>query len=70
MFAWSSDCEQAFRRLKVALKSAPILAFPHIKGEIIPSDTGLRAVLSQELEKNYCVTQWELLAIVFSLKNF
>ena len=50
VFAWSSDCEQAFR-------SAPILAFPHAKGEIIPSDTGLGAVLSQELRDTVGATR-------------
>ena len=51
-FQWTEECEVAFRRIKTALISAPILAFPHAEGNLVldtdASDTGLGAVLSQE----------------------
>ena len=50
-FQWSRDCEQAFRTLKIALCSQPILAFPASEGKYIvdtdASNTGLGAVLSK-----------------------
>ena len=50
-FRWTSECEDAFRRLKTLLTTAPILAFPTVDGLFIldtdASNTGLGAVLSQ-----------------------
>ena len=50
-FRWTSECDDAFRRLKTLLTTAPILAFPTVDGLFIldtdASNTGLGAVLSQ-----------------------
>ena len=50
-FRWTSECEDAFRRLKALLTTAPILAFPNTDGLFIldtdASNTGLGVVLSQ-----------------------
>ena len=50
-FQWSIECDQAFRTLKIALRSQPILAFPASVGKYIvdtdTSNTGLGPVLSQ-----------------------
>ena len=50
-FRWTSECEDAFRRLKALLTTAPILAFPTTDGLFIldtdASNTGLGVVLSQ-----------------------
>ena len=50
-FRWTSECEDAFRRLKTLLTTAPILAFPAVDGLFIldtdANNTGLGAVLSQ-----------------------
>ena len=50
-FRWTSECEDAFRRLKALLTTAPILAFPTVDGLFVldtdASNTGLGAVLSQ-----------------------
>ena len=50
-FRWTSECEDAFRRLKALLTTAPILAFPTTDGLFIldrdASSTGLCVVLSQ-----------------------
>ena len=50
-FSWDSDSDEAFRRLKKALTSAPILSYPLGNGNFIldtdASNVGLGAVLSQ-----------------------
>ena len=50
-FQWTSECEDAFCRLKTLLTTAPILAFPTVDGLFIldtdVSNTGLGAVLPQ-----------------------
>ena len=50
-FRWTSECEDAFRRLKALLTTAPILAFPTTDGLFIldtdASNIGLGVVLSQ-----------------------
>ncbi|PIK34915.1 Retrovirus-related Pol polyprotein from transposon [Apostichopus japonicus] len=50
-FDWNKDCEVAFRRLKAALTSAPILAYPDPRIQFIVDtdacDFGVGAVLSQ-----------------------
>ena len=50
-FKWSDDCEGAFNRLKVALTTTPILAFPASDDQFIldtdASNIGMGAVLSQ-----------------------
>ncbi|MES9879322.1 MAG: reverse transcriptase domain-containing protein [Sedimenticola sp.] len=52
-FIWTQECEQAFERLKVALTSTPVLAFPQeSQGTFIvdadASNDALGSVLSQE----------------------
>eukprot|EP00795_Rhopilema_esculentum_P005569 gene5569-9573_t len=48
---WTDDCENAFRRLKKALRSSPVLRSPDYSKEFLlqtdASDRGLGAVLSQ-----------------------
>ena len=52
-FAWTSECEVAFRKLKEALTSAPVLVYPKFGPEhefVLETDAsyvGLGAVLSQ-----------------------
>jgi len=50
-FAWTSDCEQAFTRLKYALISSPILAMPNDADPFLldtdACDVSIGAVLSQ-----------------------
>lgn len=50
-FTWSQTCENSFRRLKAALCSSPILAYPKQRGQFIldtdASNIGIGAVLSQ-----------------------
>ena len=84
-FCWTSDCQDAFDKLKRALTSSPILAYPIPNLQFIldtdASNTGLGSVLSQiqddkevvicyYTERRYCVTRRELLAIIQSVKHF
>ncbi|GFX69693.1 retrovirus-related Pol polyprotein from transposon 412 [Trichonephila clavipes] len=90
-FIWTVDCNNAFKKLKDALISAPILAYTEIGKQFIldtdASHESIGAVLSQEidgrerviayfsmclfkLERNYCVTRKELLAIVKFVEHF
>ena len=50
-FVWTTDCEEAFQRLKELLTSAPILAYPDIDLPFVldtdASNEGIGAVLSQ-----------------------
>jgi hypothetical protein len=50
-FAWSGECEEAFKKLKEALFMGPILALPHDEGklrlEMDASDMATSVVLSQ-----------------------
>ncbi len=53
---WNDACEGAFRTLKAALVSAPVLAYPTREGHFVPlstdaSDMGIGAVLEQEQEE-------------------
>ncbi|KRY19033.1 Retrovirus-related Pol polyprotein from transposon TNT 1-94, partial [Trichinella patagoniensis] len=51
-FSWSNEAEEAFQRLKRALTTAPILAFPRFDIPFVidtdASETGIGAVLSQK----------------------
>ena len=53
-FQWSEECQIAFDTLRRALTSSPILAFPNPEKPFIldtdASDTGIGAVLSQEVQ--------------------
>ena len=50
-FEWSDECEEAFKKLKELLTSAPVLGYPQDEGTFIldtdASNVGLGAVLSQ-----------------------
>jgi hypothetical protein len=50
-FKWSSECDEAFQRLKQALISAPVLAYPQVTGDFIvdtdASAFAIGGVLSQ-----------------------
>lgn len=52
IFAWDSECDQAFIRLKEHLCTSPILGYPNREGRFIvdtdASNTGIGGVLSQE----------------------
>ncbi|GFX28125.1 hypothetical protein TNCV_424521 [Trichonephila clavipes] len=54
-FIWTVDCNNAFNKLKDALTSAPILAYPEIEKQfILDTDASLEsigAVLSQEIHE-------------------
>ena len=85
-FHWSTECQQAFDKLKIVLCSTPILGYPQQEGILIV-DTDAGAVLSQvqmgeervlcyaskKLDKSqqrYCVTRRELLAVVTFINQF
>ena len=48
---WTTDCQQAFEKLRLLLSQAPVLAHPNFKNAFTPdtdaSDTGIGAALSQ-----------------------
>ncbi len=83
---WNDACEGAFRTLKAALISAPVLAYPtregHFTHSIDGSDVGIGAVLEQDQEeggqvvklsdtqRHYCMTNKELLAVVMVIELF
>ena len=90
-FNWTAECEAAFKRLKNAVYSSPILSYPQSSRMLIldtdASNIGIGAVLSQvqdkvekvveyfssvlsKPEKNYCVTNKKLLAIVRTVEHF
>jgi hypothetical protein len=50
-FMWTTDCQQAFEKLRLLLSQAPVLAHPNFKNAFTldtdASDTGIGAVLSQ-----------------------
>ncbi len=52
---WDDACEGAFRTLKAALISAPVLAYPTREGHFTlstdASDAGIEAVLEQDQEE-------------------
>jgi len=54
MIIWNKEAEDSFEKLKQALCSTPVLAFPQTKGKFIldcdASDVGIGAVLSQVQE--------------------
>ena len=51
VFCWTNQCQEAFKRLKVVLTSAPVLAMPEEEGKFIldtdASNYAIGAVLSQ-----------------------
>ena len=51
-FVWSSDCDQAFEKLKTCLVNTPILVYPDLTKPLIldtdASGVGIGAVLSQK----------------------
>ncbi|GFT30962.1 retrovirus-related Pol polyprotein from transposon 17.6 [Trichonephila clavipes] len=53
-FIWTDDCNNAFNKLKDALTSAPVLAYPEIGWQFIldiyASHESIGAVLSQEID--------------------
>ena len=58
-FVWSEECETAFKKIKKALTSPPVLAMPNEQGHfILVSDTsivGCGATLYQEQDGDYRV---------------
>ena len=90
-FKWTEACEEALAKLKEALVSPPIMAYPLDIGDYIldcdASDYALGGVLSQiqngeekviaygskmlnKAERNYCVTDKELLSIRYFVEYF
>ncbi|GFS65086.1 retrovirus-related Pol polyprotein from transposon 412 [Trichonephila clavipes] len=53
-FIWTVDCNNAFKKIKNALTSAPILAYSEIRKQFIldtdASHESIGAVLSQEID--------------------
>ncbi|CAC5357182.1 Retrovirus-related Pol polyprotein from transposon 17.6 [Mytilus coruscus] len=72
-FVWSENCQLAFEHLKQQFVSPGILAYPRDEGEYIldtdASDDAIGAVLAygsrnlNKAERNYCITDKELLAV-------
>lgn len=58
-FIWTEECDAAFKELKEALTSAPILSYPHIDKQFVldtdASYESIGAVLSQEINGQECV---------------
>ena len=73
-FWWTSECEDAFRRLKTLLTTAPILAFPTADGLFIldtdASNTGLGTVLSQIQEGEEKVIAFHSKSLSKSERNY
>ena len=61
-FNWTAECEAAFKRLKNALCSSPILSYPQSSGMFIldtdASNIGIGAVLSQVQDKEEKVIEY------------
>lgn len=73
-FLWTHECEHAFNRLKTALTSAPILAFPHFglpfELHTDASDIGIGAVLVQHVDGKEHVIAYFSQALSRSERNF
>lgn len=68
-FSWTRKSDNAFRRLKSALCSGAVLAYPQAKGRFIldieATNTCIGAAFPKsKTVKNYCATRKELLAIM------
>ena len=62
-FLWTDECERAFKKLKEALTSSPILAYPQPDKLFIldtdASNESVGAVLSQEIDGNeHVIAYW------------
>ncbi|UYV70790.1 K02A2.6-like [Cordylochernes scorpioides] len=74
-FSWTIDCERAMDKLKQALSSPPMLAYPDPGEPFIldtdASNTGIGAVLSQTQDGvERVIAYFKLLAIVKSIEHF
>ncbi|CAG2246897.1 unnamed protein product [Mytilus edulis] len=91
-FKWTTDCQDAFKKLKEALTSTPVLNFPNFNKPFIvscdASGSAIGYILSQigedqkehvigyggraltPAEKNYTVTEQEMLALVSAVAYF
>jgi hypothetical protein len=79
-FHWSPEAEAAFHSLKNALCATPALGYPQSGEKFIvetdASNVGIGGVIAyfskilSKVEKNYCFTRYELLAIVKTLEHF
>lgn len=51
-FAWTSESQQAFGKLKVTLTSAPVLVYPNFNETFVVEtdacNVGIRAILTQQ----------------------
>ncbi|KAJ8406839.1 hypothetical protein AAFF_G00297550 [Aldrovandia affinis] len=62
-YIWDDPCAQAFTFLQTTLITAPVLAYPDANRPFILDTDASNA------EWNYCVTHWELLAVI-ALRHF
>jgi hypothetical protein len=73
-FNWTDECERSFRRLKSALMSSPILAYPQAGLTFIldtdASDSGIGAVLSQVHNGNERVVAYASKSLSRAERNY
>ena len=74
VFEWNSECYEAFQRLKTALTSAPILAYPQEHGQFIldtdASAFAIGAVLSQEQDGEERVVAYASKSLLKAERNY
>ncbi|KAJ8369428.1 hypothetical protein SKAU_G00094560 [Synaphobranchus kaupii] len=74
-FVWQEGQSMAFDQLRVALTEALVLAYPDAQRPFIEDEDGERVVAYyrralEKVERNYCITRRELLAVVRALHHF
>ena len=73
-FVWTEKCQHAFERLKEALVTAPVLAYPTREGKFVldtdASATAIGAVLSQIQDGEEKVIAYESCALSSSRQNY
>ncbi|KAJ8395391.1 hypothetical protein AAFF_G00033760 [Aldrovandia affinis] len=68
---WDDPCVQAFNTLRTALVTAPVLAYPDANRPfVLDTDASNMGIALNKMERNYCVTRRELLAVIAALRHF